>query len=291
MSVQHLSSINNAFISTVDHLPTDIVRSLWVIQACNIEIDSLEKLLYNGTVFSAGEFASFKQKVERLYAEAALEAMALQNQLVTHKITLKGELSQLERLLQSQNTSTIQPDILRKDLEEHYKKHPLASFEPPPRAPIKLVLKVLKKPAKPVKVQKPKKVQPYVPPPELLVEEPVDETLYCFCQRPSYGDMIGCENEQSCPNGDWFHYKCVGIMNRVQALPYTTGKQPWFCSDECKKSVLGTKGRKRAEKLGIRKTTKVTKEKRMIKATKNTTKRVKEEGPLKKTKKRRRKRH
>ena len=37
--------------------------------------------------------------------------------------------------------------------------------------------------------------------------------------------MISCDNESSCPNGEWFHYKCVGILNRVVALKYTTGKK------------------------------------------------------------------
>ena len=36
-----------------------------------------------------------------------------------------------------------------------------------------------------------------------------------FCKQPSFGNMISCDNESSCPNGEWFHYKCVGILNRV----------------------------------------------------------------------------
>lgn len=234
MSVQHLSSINNAFISTVDHLPTDIIRSLWLIQSCNIEINKLEDELKGKDKISASEFSDLKLKLERLYAEATLEAQALYNQLVTHKITLKDELEQLQLLSKNRNTSIVQPDKLKHQLEEHYKQHPLASFEKQPKAPIKLVLKVLKK--KPTtKPQKKEKLVPYVPPPP--IEEPIDTTLYCFCKQPSSGDMIGCDNETSCPNGDWFHYKCVGIMNRVQALPYTTGKKPWYCSEHCRQKV------------------------------------------------------
>ena len=56
-------------------------------------------------------------------------------------------------------------------------------------------------------------------------EEQEDTTLYCFCKQPSFGNMISCDNESSCPNGEWFHYKCVGILNRVVALKYTTGKK------------------------------------------------------------------
>ena len=32
--------------------------------------------------------------------------------------------------------------------------------------------------------------------------------FYCHCQRPSFGQMIGCNN-WNCET-EWFHYKCVG---------------------------------------------------------------------------------
>ena len=46
-----------------------------------------------------------------------------------------------------------------------------------------------------------------------------DNTLYCFCQRKSFGDMIGCDNDNC--EYQWFHYECVSIT-----------KQPlgeWLC--------------------------------------------------------------
>lgn len=62
------------------------------------------------------------------------------------------------------------------------------------------------------------------------MEEPETEQ-YCFCKQPSFGDMIACDNS-NCPNGEWFHYKCVGLLNKVEARKYT--KQKWFCSDSCR---------------------------------------------------------
>ncbi|TFK43877.1 hypothetical protein BDQ12DRAFT_702837 [Crucibulum laeve] len=50
-----------------------------------------------------------------------------------------------------------------------------------------------------------------------------DTTPYCFCQRQSYGDMIGCDNPD-CPY-QWFHISCVGVK---QPLP-----DKWYCP-ECK---------------------------------------------------------
>ncbi len=43
---------------------------------------------------------------------------------------------------------------------------------------------------------------------------------YCICRRPSYGEMVACDNECS---DEWFHIACVGL----RAAP--TGK--WFCPD------------------------------------------------------------
>lgn len=40
-------------------------------------------------------------------------------------------------------------------------------------------------------------------------EEGEDTTIYCICQKVSFGDMVGCDND-NCPF-QWFHYKCVGV--------------------------------------------------------------------------------
>jgi inhibitor of growth protein 3 len=39
-----------------------------------------------------------------------------------------------------------------------------------------------------------------------------DNTLYCTCQRPSFGEMIGCDNDNC--EFQWFHYECVGIKQQ-----------------------------------------------------------------------------
>ncbi|KAI5367144.1 Putative inhibitor of growth histone-binding protein [Septoria linicola] len=36
-----------------------------------------------------------------------------------------------------------------------------------------------------------------------------DDTIYCICQKVSFGAMVGCDND-NCPY-QWFHYKCVGV--------------------------------------------------------------------------------
>lgn len=63
----------------------------------------------------------------------------------------------------------------------------------------------------------------------LLQEEVFEEEageLYCFCQRGSYGNMVGCDNDNC--KYQWFHYECVGLMEEP--------KGEWFCI-ECKDKI------------------------------------------------------
>merc|ERR1712080_336812 len=54
-----------------------------------------------------------------------------------------------------------------------------------------------------------------------IVDMPVDpnEPTYCLCQQVSYGEMIGCDN-QDCPI-EWFHFGCMGLQSRP--------KGRWYC--------------------------------------------------------------
>ncbi|KZV99032.1 hypothetical protein EXIGLDRAFT_267189 [Exidia glandulosa HHB12029] len=57
-----------------------------------------------------------------------------------------------------------------------------------------------------------------------------DDTLYCFCQKPSYDEMIACD-ASDCPY-EWFHVTCVGMV----------GQNPdtWYCP-ECAPKMEGEK--------------------------------------------------
>ncbi|SMR41254.1 unnamed protein product [Zymoseptoria tritici ST99CH_1A5] len=50
-------------------------------------------------------------------------------------------------------------------------------------------------------------------------DEGDDETLYCLCHKVSYGDMVGCDNDNC--QYQWFHYKCVGVTEEP--------KGEWLC--------------------------------------------------------------
>ncbi|EDV26333.1 uncharacterized protein TRIADDRAFT_37327 [Trichoplax adhaerens] len=46
-----------------------------------------------------------------------------------------------------------------------------------------------------------------------------DEPTYCLCGQVSFGEMIGCDNDD-CPI-EWFHFQCVGLNSKP--------KGKWYC--------------------------------------------------------------
>ncbi|XP_078001485.1 inhibitor of growth protein 3-like [Glandiceps talaboti] len=80
------------------------------------------------------------------------------------------------------------------------------------------------------------------PVPERVVEPAVtepdwtfdpNEPRYCVCNQVSYGEMVGCDNDD-CPNGEWFHYGCVGLLEAP--------KGKWYCP-QCT-AAMKRRGRK-----------------------------------------------
>jgi inhibitor of growth protein 3 len=63
------------------------------------------------------------------------------------------------------------------------------------------------------------------------------QQLYCYCNRVSFGNMIGCDDE-ACQK-EWFHLQCVGLS--------TPPKGEWYC-DECqirREALAKTQAKKR----------------------------------------------
>ncbi|XP_031956445.1 inhibitor of growth protein 1 isoform X2 [Corvus moneduloides] len=54
-------------------------------------------------------------------------------------------------------------------------------------------------------------------PPDLPIDP--NEPTYCLCNQVSYGEMIGCDNDE-CPI-EWFHFSCVGLNHKP--------KGKWYC--------------------------------------------------------------
>ena len=60
-----------------------------------------------------------------------------------------------------------------------------------------------------------------LPVPQEVLDMPVDpnEPTYCLCQQVSYGEMIGCDNNDC--TIEWFHFGCMGLT--------TKPKGKWYC--------------------------------------------------------------
>lgn len=63
-----------------------------------------------------------------------------------------------------------------------------------------------------------------------------DNNLYCFCQRVSFGEMIGCDNDDC--KYEWFHWSCVGITSPPK------DDEVWYCPD-CSPKMEKRKKRKK----------------------------------------------
>jgi len=64
--------------------------------------------------------------------------------------------------------------------------------------------------------------------PQEVLDMPVDpnEPTYCTCQQVSYGEMIGCDN-QDCPI-EWFHFGCMDLSHKPKGKWYCPKCQPMF---------------------------------------------------------------
>lgn len=64
-----------------------------------------------------------------------------------------------------------------------------------------------------------------------------DEPVYCLCRQVSYGEMIGCDNEDC--ELEWFHFRCVSLTHKP--------KGKWYCPS-CRGERQGTLSAELAEK-------------------------------------------
>lgn len=298
--VLNSGSLYSTYISTVDHLPCDIVRSLWLVQSCNLGVEKEEEKIRqlvldhgnNTQTVAARQYYHLRRKIMSLSREAAEEMNALCGQLRSHESMLKDEILHLERVAEAPATKDeSSTQRLRAQLEEHYRNNPLPSQTEAKEkekkrlkaSGIKLILKlskheeprIIRKRGRPRKdesrspqrlsnitsgpkvphrptritIKKPTPmIQSHIPEPQpepSPIPTQTPEEVFCFCKQPSFGDMIACDND-SCKNGEWFHYKCVGLLNRVEALKYTT--QKWYCSNECREAGQARLERKKKNK-------------------------------------------
>lgn len=91
---------------------------------------------------------------------------------------------------------------------------------------------------------------------EIDIDDP-NEPRYCYCNRVSFGEMVGCDGE-ACKI-EWFHLECVGLRSAPKNCELLVSHHSfcnlvttvantcyylvkWYC-DDCKRQ-LTTSGKK-----------------------------------------------
>lgn len=193
------SDIRYSFLSTLDHLPCELIRSLRLMQTID---------LFKNEEDEPG--------MERACRDLLLVATYI-NDLVDDQIHFvkqhKKEL-EIQKSVTKNFNSSLENIKSKLTLEE-----PGAYKEP------KLLLKINLKKAK-SRERKESITSPTIGINQGDVTEGNNnqEEVYCFCRNVSYGPMVACDNP-ACPF-EWFHYGCVGLKQAP--------KGKWYCSKDCK---------------------------------------------------------
>lgn len=256
-------------MSTLDHLPCDVVRSLWLIQFLNLRVDQymnqLDHILKDSDLNDPqvlAKIVSIRNLASKYSKEIVAESQHLKDKLDNHQDYLNSDSLCMERLKQlkineQNNTRASFEQFKKQFLKEHGLKrgdlHP-NTLPVENRDAIKIHISLPKQNRKSInatktkrkvqngkqksKVVKPSKkiiITPPALPSPIPAPSPPAEDVYCLCRGPGLGKMVACDNP-GCKY-EWFHYKCVNLTRAPE------GK--WFCP-EC--SVVRLRKKKRRGK-------------------------------------------
>lgn len=265
-----LDTIQNGahnFVSSLDHLPCDIVRCLWLIQSLELKNIRLKQRL----------FKVFDSTPDSVYSNEQINEINHLNSIINRNLLeIKTETSYLIDLLDAHikliNDEQHLSDLLKEKLknwtsekvESQWKEWCIFKSKVIANDPnrskksleipgLKIRIRLKSSSSEPLsppsnshkkrsstensdKLQINKKPHleqtPVVQPkPKVVLEKPKiysDEPVYCTCNGPATGRMIGCENTK-CPRGEWFHFKCIGITKEPETK--------WFCSKDCEDTI------------------------------------------------------
>lgn len=245
--------VRTSFVSFVDHLPSDVIRKLWLLQTLNIRHAEIREKLdahlkelpscqgtdqYRELVDTITQLS---QAALQVRCEALEESKSIATTVQVAKIQLQNQHQQLEHDRKMYQNEMETKEVLKKHSQRNNKR----TTSRPPKITLKLpaipqlhpiVLTPQKRqPRRPRQITMPedakrKRGRPrkYSLPAEILepvsrVEDEEDE-VYCICQSPSYGEMVACDNPKC--KYEWFHYGCVGLTRAPRGV--------WLCP-RCRK--------------------------------------------------------
>ncbi|GMM30186.1 hypothetical protein DAMA08_029310 [Martiniozyma asiatica (nom. inval.)] len=268
ITVAPLLNGTHNFVSTIDHLPCDIVRSLWIIQSLELRNIRLQrrhiKSLNSADELDIKNFNKLDDLIKRNAKEAQCESKHLEDIINYHRQLLNDENDMNQTLLKLMLGWS--SDAVEQRWREwcqfkidFLKNNNIVDFKTP-KIKIKINLGNLTQNDKGIKskfkISKAKsmainknlgdtairrskqkqneherqsRTQNKNKSHSKIGVNKKEKDTYCFCHGPSLGKMVACDNE-TCPN-EWYHYKCVGLKSDP--------KNDWFCSDQCRNAHMG----------------------------------------------------
>ncbi|ANZ76679.1 BA75_03505T0 [Komagataella pastoris] len=268
MLTSNIVNLSNSFVSTLDHLPCDVVRSLWLIQFLSLRVDQymnqLDRLLKDSDLNDpevVEKVVRFRNLACKYSKEVVAESQHLKDKLDNHQDYLINDSLCMERLKQlkineQNNTRASFEQFKKQFLKEHGLRegdvHPKTQHPVDKRESLKIHISLPKQKFKSTtatktnrkvqngkqksKVAKPSKriiASPPTLPSPIPPPTPPAEDVYCLCRGPGLGKMVACDNP-GCKY-EWFHYKCVNLTRAPE------GK--WICP-ECSAVRLRKKKRR-----------------------------------------------
>ena len=280
--VNTVVNANNAFISSLDHLPCEIIRSLWLIQSLNLKNERIKKDLDlllkqkgkgNGQQLES-RFQNLKMLMLRYSREIVAESAGLSQTIKDHLKFLDNDLRILQDYddFRKMNKDPKQrwqmfDSFKRKFADEHSQEiqdteHNVQTLLPKKRASepvsafsnkrgkstmvIKIDLKRFKN--EPVDEKSLQKVTIKESKPDRKSHNKEKKHKDENVQTPTYcfchGPSFG--RMIACDNPkceyEWFHYKCVGLHEDPDV------KKKWFCSKKCHHQYWADIARKKRRK-------------------------------------------
>lgn len=203
-----LEDIRHNFFHALDHFPSDLVRTLWLLQSIDIQLNEC----YNNNNNNNSTIINTNGDIDNNERSEYIDY--LQSQLKKQSILLSKLVKDQKNVL---NREKIQ---LNKQL--HTRKR-YQCFIKKLNDQKSIISNTTTNTKTSNNNNKRRKKSDMI---NITVENTGNQDLepkYCICNDVSYGNMIACDNKD-CPK-QWFHYKCVGI-----SIP-PRGK--WYCSVEC----------------------------------------------------------
>ncbi|XP_068163804.1 inhibitor of growth protein 2 [Antennarius striatus] len=243
---QQLLSYVEDYLECVESLPLDIQRNVSQLREIDARYQEVLKEVDEVSVKFSGEHDAAQRKRLQVQLQRALissqelgdekiHVVTQMTELVenrfrqmdSHSVCLQGPV-ETERLHVERRSSVQDPQVPERTSTRRPRRQrnsecrepshssangsllddPLEESVPPPRD----------KKSKSAKKKKRKAKQERDASPVDFAIDP-NEPTYCLCEQVSYGEMIGCDNDQ-CPI-EWFHFSCVGLTYKP--------KGRWFC--------------------------------------------------------------